>query len=73
MKYKINIIFDFDGVILNSNQIKTKAFKTISAKFGFAQSEELIKYHIKNGGISRYEKIKWFVENILGKSDKELN
>ena len=72
MKSKINIIFDFDGVILNSNHIKTNAFKTISLQFGITQSEKLVSYHIKNGGISRFEKIRWFVEKILGLNDELL-
>ena len=72
MKPKINIIFDFDGVILDSNKVKTNAFKQISLRYGIEKSEELVNYHIKNGGISRYEKIRWFVENILNIKNKEL-
>ena len=69
---RINIIFDFDGVILDSNNVKTNAFKNISKKFGERESNELIKYHLKHGGVSRFLKIEWFVENILKTKNKDL-
>ena len=68
----INIIFDFDGVILDSNTVKTSAFKNISKKFGESKSQALVEYHIKNGGVSRFLKIKWFVENILKTKNEDL-
>lgn len=68
----INIIFDFDGVILDSNNVKTSAFKNISKKFGESKSQALVEYHIKNGGVSRFLKIKWFVENILKTKNEDL-
>tara|TARA_Y100001968_G_C19414584_1_gene748285 strand:+ start:1381 stop:2043 length:663 start_codon:yes stop_codon:yes gene_type:complete len=63
-KYK-TIIFDCDGVILNSNKIKTQAFKTATNKYGESYSNKLINYHLLNGGISRYEKFKYFLKNIF--------
>ena len=47
MKTRINIIFDFDGVILDSNNVKTIAFKNISKRFGEGKSLALVNYHIK--------------------------
>mgnify|MGYP001177700692 CR=1 FL=1 len=69
---RINIIFDFDGVILDSNNVKTVAFKNISKRFGECESNALVNYHIKNGGVSRFLKIKWFVENILKTKNEDL-
>ena len=67
--YKYNtIIFDCDGVILNSNKIKTKGFYEVTQKFGEKLALDFVNYHIENGGVSRYEKFKFFYENIL-KSD----
>lgn len=63
-----NIIFDFDGVILDSVPIKTKAFKKLFESFSNEQVEKFIDYHKKNGGISRYLKIKIFFEDILYQS-----
>ncbi len=59
-----NIIFDFDGVILDSVPIKTEAFKTLFKTFPQEQVIQLIDYHLENGGVSRYEKIRYFFENI---------
>ncbi len=69
---RINIIFDFDGVILDSNNVKTNAFRNISNRFGECESNALVNYHIKHGGVSRFLKIKWFVENILKTKNEDL-
>lgn len=58
-------IFDCDGVILNSNHIKTEAFRTSAAPWGKAAAEDLVTYHIANGGISRHRKFGFFLESIL--------
>ena len=69
------LIFDCDGVILNSNHIKTQAFYNVAKVYGYDAAEALRTYHISNGGISRYEKFKYFLQNILEKPIKteELN
>ena len=59
------IIFDCDGVVLNSNAIKTNAFHKLSKPFGDASAKTLIDYHKNNGGISRYKKFDYFVRNII--------
>ncbi|MBO8228679.1 HAD family hydrolase [Prochlorococcus marinus XMU1414] len=63
-KYK-TIVFDCDGVILDSNKIKTDAFRLATKNFGKEFSERLVNYHIKNGGVSRYKKFDYFIEKIL--------
>ena len=65
-KYK-TFIFDCDGVILNSNQIKTNCFRRILKEYSQNAIEEFIDYHQKNGGISRYIKLEYFLKNILPK------
>ena len=55
-----NLIFDCDGIILNSNKIKTEAFKEVVYHYGKEAAEELVQFHIMNGGISRYEKFNYF-------------
>ena len=60
-------IFDCDGVLLNSNRIKTKAFYTTAISYGEAEANALVQYHVRNGGISRYEKFKYFLKVIVGK------
>lgn len=62
-----NIIFDFDGVILDSVPIKTAAFKKLLKQFPSNAVDALLHYHEQNGGLSRYAKIKYFFEKILSK------
>lgn len=66
-----NIIFDFDGVILDSVPTKTEAFRKLFQDFSIDKVEELIKYHIENGGKSRYTKIKYFFNDLLNKEITE--
>ena len=70
-KYK-SLIFDCDGVILNSNKIKTEAFRKTLQKYNLHAVDEFIKYHKENGGFSRYIKFEYFLKNILPKYDKNL-
>lgn len=58
------IIFDCDGVVLNSNKVKTQAFYNTALAFGQAAAERLVKYHVERGGISRYEKFQWFIDSL---------
>ena len=62
------IIFDFDGVILNSNHIKTKAFKDLYKDQKKNVLMNIIKYHKINTGISRVKKIEYFQKKILKKN-----
>ena len=52
------IIFDFDGVILESLDVKTEAFKKLYQPYGPSISNKVVENHLENEGISRYEKIK---------------
>jgi phosphoglycolate phosphatase-like HAD superfamily hydrolase len=66
-KYK-TLVFDCDGVVLNSNKVKTQAFYDATLGFGHEKAQALIDYHIQNGGISRYLKFEYFIEKILKRS-----
>jgi len=61
------IIWDIDGVIIESSEIKTETFKILFADYP-DKLPEIISYHQKNGGLSRYVKFRYFYENILGKN-----
>ncbi|MCH8889272.1 HAD family hydrolase [Patescibacteria group bacterium] len=61
------IIFDFDGVILDSMSIRDKGFKEVLSNFDDDSVDRLLKYHRKNAGLSRYNKFRYFYENILNK------
>jgi len=66
-----NIIFDFDGVILDSVPVKTEAFRILFQDFKDDSVNEIIKYHKINGGLSRYKKIEYFFISILKQSISE--
>jgi phosphoglycolate phosphatase-like HAD superfamily hydrolase len=68
----IQIIFDFDGVILNSHIIKANAFYDIFKIFGKTNAKKAQKYHLSKAGISRYRKFNYIKKNIL-KSVKITN
>jgi len=59
------IVFDCDGVILDSNAVKTEAFRIAAAPWGRDAAEALAAYHVANGGISRYAKFTYFTEQIV--------
>ena len=65
-QYK-SFVFDCDGVLLNSNPLKTNAFYKSVLKWGSAPANELVKYHVQNGGISRYQKFNYFIDSIVTK------
>ena len=68
------IIFDFDGVIKDSVDVKTNAFAQLYKKESNQKLNLILDYHKKNGGISRFEKFKYFEEKLLKKlSERELN
>jgi phosphoglycolate phosphatase-like HAD superfamily hydrolase len=56
------IVFDCDGVVLDSNKIKTQAFFNAAISYGAIKAQELVNYHIERGGVSRYKKFEWFIE-----------
>lgn len=59
------LVFDCDGVILDSNTIKTEAFYHAALPYGAAAAEALVQYHVSNGGISRYKKFAFFLDHLL--------
>ncbi|EKO3722447.1 HAD family hydrolase [Vibrio metschnikovii] len=63
-KYQ-TLAFDCDGVVLNSNKVKTEAFFKAALPYGEAAAQQLVDYHVSRGGISRYKKFEWFVENVV--------
>jgi len=60
-----NIIFDFDGVILDSLDCKTEAFYQMYLPHGEDIANKVKQYHILNGGVSRFEKFKTWHKQYL--------
>lgn len=53
------VVFDCDGVLLESMDIKCAAFRRIGEQFGEEMADRLVMYHRTHGGISRYKKFEW--------------
>lgn len=62
-----NILWDFDGVILDSMPIREYGFRKIFEEFDKKTVDKLIEYHEYNGGLSRFHKIKYFYNELLNK------
>ena len=60
------IIFDFDGIIVESVDIKTQAFAELYQFYGDEIVQKVIAHHEANGGMSRYEKIRHYHNSYLG-------
>lgn len=60
------LIFDFDGVLVDSVKIKTSAFANIYKDYGNEVQNKVIKHHLQNGGMSRYDKFKHYHHEFLG-------
>lgn len=69
-QYKV-ILWDFDGVIVESNKIRESGFRKVLEQFPEAQIESLIIFHNLNGGLSRYVKFRYFYEVICKSSISE--
>jgi len=69
------ILFDFDGVIAESMDIKTDAFARLFREFGPEIVKKVVAHHQAHGGVSRFEKIRLYHEQYLGKviTDEELS
>lgn len=58
-------VFDCDGVILDSNLLKTTAFSKSLPEYPLEKVSKFIDYHKANGGISRYKKFDHFFKEIM--------
>ncbi len=64
-RYK-TLVFDCDGVILDSNKVRAKAFYNCALPYGVEYAEALEAYHILHGGVSRYVKFEVLLRDMVG-------
>jgi len=68
------IFFDYDGVLIDSSNIKTNGFQTLFNNYDDGVVDKVVNYHQQHGGISRVDKIRDIHQHILGTplTDDEL-
>lgn len=59
------IIFDFDGVLVESVAVKGEAFAALYESEGTEIQRQVLEYHHAHGGVSRFEKILHFEATLL--------
>jgi len=65
------VVFDCDGVILDSVDVKTRAFGQIVEEYGPEAVARMTEYHLAHGGLSRTRKFEWFYDEVLGRKITE--
>ncbi len=58
------LVLDFDGVILESVDLKTRAMRRLFANRP-AHLDAIARYHTDNAGMSRYDKFRYFYETLF--------
>jgi phosphoglycolate phosphatase-like HAD superfamily hydrolase len=61
------VVFDFDGVVLESADIKTDAFVELFDHLGPTMVSKVREHHLANLGISRFVKFEWVYRNLIGR------
>lgn len=59
------ILWDFDGVIMDSMPIRTAGFRHTLRNYPQDAVDKLVDWHLLNGGLSRYVKFRRFQTEIL--------
>ncbi|HYD71316.1 HAD family hydrolase [Azospirillum sp.] len=62
------IIFDFDGVLVDSVNIKTEAFAELYRPHGEEVARQVAAYQRAHGGMTRHAKIRHFGATLLGRA-----
>ncbi|HQR50150.1 MAG TPA: HAD family hydrolase [Methylophilaceae bacterium] len=60
------LVFDCDGVILDSNKVRAQAFYNCALPYGDRHAAALREYHILHGGVSRYVKFEVLLRDMVG-------
>ena len=65
-KYK-TIVFDCDGVVLNSNKAKVQAYFDVAKRNGGsdAQAQAFVQHHVTKGSFPRNGKIEYYLKEIV--------
>ncbi|MBT8210253.1 MAG: HAD hydrolase-like protein [Eudoraea sp.] len=66
-----SIFFDFDGVLAESVSAKTEAFRELYRPYGKEVADKVVDYHLAHGGVSRFEKFKYWEHQLLSKKTNQ--
>ena len=66
MRYEA-FFFDFDGVLADSVEVKTRAFAKLFEPYGPAIVTKVVDHHRNNGGMTRVDKFHHYYREFLGK------
>lgn len=66
------LVYDFDGVIVDTSIIKTKTFYEVFSLYP-KFFKEICKFHLKNKGISRKTQFEYLVYNLIGDTGQEAS
>ena len=58
------IVLDFDGVVVESNQIKHQAFSELFSRY-HAHFDEIMAYHRAHNAVDRHQKFRYIMETIM--------
>lgn len=69
------VIFDFDGVLAQSVHVKADAFASMFESEGPEVARRVRDHHLAHGGMSRFEKFRFYYREFLGRplSEEELD
>lgn len=65
------IVFDFDGVLVDSVDVKTRAFAALYEPYGAEVVGKVVAWHLEHGGVSRHEKFRHFHRVFLDRPLRE--
>jgi phosphoglycolate phosphatase-like HAD superfamily hydrolase len=66
--------FDFDGVLADSVEVKTRAFAHLFEPYGPAVMTRVVEHHRCNSGVSRVDKFRYYYQEFLHRAidDQEI-
>lgn len=62
------LVLDFDGVVLQSVDVKTHAFVELYGGHGPEVVAKVLEHHLVHGGVSRFEKFRHYHRAFLGRA-----
>jgi HAD superfamily hydrolase (TIGR01549 family) len=67
MKKTQAFFFDFDGVLADSVEVKTRAFAKLFGPYGAEIVAKVVDHHRRHGGMTRVEKFRYYYREFLKK------